>query len=193
MKKIIAYLWDYLLCDKIGRLNRILFRNRIERSKLINDNFTILSQNCIGAVMYHDLGKCFLSPTINIGFDPNEFITFLEDMEYYLNAPIKIISSEYSYPVGKLGEGEHQIITLHFVHYSDCQVALEKWNERKKRINRNNIFVVCQDANMSYETIQKFDNLKQFESKILFTAKEYKEFSSTVYLKNYKNKGYVDN
>jgi len=31
--------------------------------ELHNDGFTLISQNCVGGVLYHLLGKEFLSPT----------------------------------------------------------------------------------------------------------------------------------
>ena len=90
------------LCDRIGRLNRMLFRNKIERKKLNNTNFTIFSQNCIGSVMYHDLGLQFNSPTINMLFKPKDFIKLLDNLNLYLSEKIVFIESDKKYPVGKL-------------------------------------------------------------------------------------------
>ena len=76
MKNIIAIIY-YQTCDKLGRAVRRIIRNKIERRRLINTNFTIISQNCIGSIMYHDLGQKFLSPTINMLFEPSDFVKFL--------------------------------------------------------------------------------------------------------------------
>lgn len=38
------------------------------RHKLKNENFTIISNNCIAGVLYKDLNKKFNSPTINLYF-----------------------------------------------------------------------------------------------------------------------------
>ena len=35
------------------------------KKEYIAENVTFISQNCIGGVIYHDMGQKFLSPTIN--------------------------------------------------------------------------------------------------------------------------------
>jgi uncharacterized protein (DUF1919 family) len=42
------------------------FKLKAERSRLTNKEVTIFSSNCIGGVIYHDLGLRFMSPTINL-------------------------------------------------------------------------------------------------------------------------------
>jgi uncharacterized protein (DUF1919 family) len=176
-----------ILSDKLGRVSRRLIVNRIDRNRLSNEKFSIISQNCIGSVIYHDLGHQFLSPTINMRFDPNEFVRFLENIEYYLVGEIKFIKSDYPYPVGMISD-----ITIHFVHYHTEEEVIKKWKERTGRINWNNIFVICSDENMNYENIAKFDSLNKFPNKILFTNKHYPEFKSTLYFPEYKNKKQID-
>lgn len=55
MKEYVQLIYSQI-SDRIGRISRLMWRNRLERSHLKNNNFTILSQNCIGGIMYHDLG-----------------------------------------------------------------------------------------------------------------------------------------
>lgn len=40
--------------------------NQNNRLKLCIENFSIISSNCVGGVITHELGKRFLSPTINL-------------------------------------------------------------------------------------------------------------------------------
>ena len=49
-------------------------RNRIRREKLKNNDFTIISSECAGGVIYHDLGLRFDSPTINLWFKPDDYL-----------------------------------------------------------------------------------------------------------------------
>ena len=70
--------------DKLGRIARCVYRNNIERLKLKNTDFTIFSQNCIGSIMYHDLGQPFKSPTINLLITPKDFIRFMGKIQWYL-------------------------------------------------------------------------------------------------------------
>lgn len=197
MLKLRLYFYDYLLCDKFGRLFRKKIRNKLERRKLKNNRITILSQNCIAGVMYKDLGLEFLSPTINIYFEPNDFVLFVKHLDYYLQAPLIFVEDNIKeYPVGILGENENKIykpLVLNFVHYKDAEEAASKWHTRKKRINYENIYIICQDHNLTYESLQEFNNLNKFPNKILLASKDYKEFECSIFLKQYERKGYVDN
>ncbi len=93
--------------DRLGRINRKIWRNKQEKSNLKNTNFTIFSQNCIGGVMYHDLGEKFNSPTVNILFDSKDFIEFMSKIKYYLSCQIVFMESDFPYPIGKLGGGDN--------------------------------------------------------------------------------------
>lgn len=87
MKKIISDAY-FRFSDKFGRKSRKFWRNNIDRKKLINRNFTIFSQNCIGGIMYHDLGMQFNSPTVNLLFTPRDFIKFMKNIQWYLEQEI---------------------------------------------------------------------------------------------------------
>ena len=91
------------ISDKIGRISRKIWRNKYERSKLINTDFTIFSQNCIGGIMYHDLGLQFRSPTVNMLFSSKDFIQFMKYIYWYLEQEITFIQTDTSYQVGLLG------------------------------------------------------------------------------------------
>ena len=43
---------------------------------LKNKDFTIISHNCVGGVIYHDLGLKFNTPTINLFFMAKDFIKY---------------------------------------------------------------------------------------------------------------------
>lgn len=170
------------LSDKLGRKSRVLWRNKKERSRLTNENITIFSQNCIGGIMYHDLGLQFCSPTVNLLFTPSEFITFMKDIHHYIEQDIQFIATEESYPVAKLGEVE-----IRFLHYHSEEEARNAWNVRKSRINWQNMFVICCDEGLSYEEIVEFDNLP-YENKILFLHQEVRGISCGIVVKEFTDK-----
>lgn len=165
--------------DKLGRAIRKIFRNKYERKKLENKNFTIISQNCIGSIMYHDLGLKFLSPTINMLFSPTDFIKFLEHINEYLSENVEFLDTDNEYPVGRIKD-----ITINFVHYKNNEEATKKWNERKKRINWNNIYIIACDDNMSDEDVKKFSNMSQYRNKILFTNNKEHLIKDSIYINN---------
>ena len=60
----------------------------INRMRLHNSNFTIISNNCAGGIMYHDLGERFNSPTVNLMFYASDFFTFLENLHEALESDV---------------------------------------------------------------------------------------------------------
>lgn len=136
-------------------------RNKKRRERLINKNFTILSSECAGGVIYHDLGLKFDSPTINLWFKPNDYLLFLNNLNYYLNTNslTEELNNDLAYPVGILGEGDKKI-KLYFQHYENFQIAKEKWNVRKKRVHLNNLFIIMTDRDgATKEMLSEFDAL----------------------------------
>ena len=59
------------------------------RKRLSNRNFVLISSNCVGGCLLHDLGEEFCTPTINL--DIPEFISFCESLEYCLKHNTKTI------------------------------------------------------------------------------------------------------
>ncbi|MDO5558700.1 MAG: DUF1919 domain-containing protein [Oscillospiraceae bacterium] len=157
-----------------SKSNREKFILPVSRRKLTNSDFTILANTCIGGIIYHDMNMKFLSPTINLYIRPDDFVRFLENLDHYLKAEI----TQYDipglkYPVGKLDD-----IIIFFKHYSSLEEAILKWNERKTRINYDNLFIMMTDRwCCSRDALQRFEKLP-FSHKVCFTAKEYPEFAS---------------
>lgn len=175
------------------------------RKKLTNDNFSILCPNCIGGVICHRLGKQFLSPTVNLSINSDDFCNFLENMEYYLSKePINGGYNKYNIPIGIIkGTDAIPDIALHFTHYKTFESGAEKWNERKSRINRDNLYVIMYDINdlfdenhknaefLSEENILKFEKFK-CRNKVMFTRnpnnnKPYAFYIKPDYRKPYPN------
>lgn len=114
-----------ILLDK--RRNRI---NMCNRAKLRNMEMSILSSNCAGGVMSHDLGLPFRSQFVNLALRPKDFVKYLRDLDYYNSLDV-IFPEDVEpcwgggqYPVGRVGD-----VTIHFVHYTTPEEAREKWNE----------------------------------------------------------------
>lgn len=128
--------------------------------------------NCIGGVVSHELGLRFNSPTVNLWFEPRDYIKFLSNLEFYLfGCEIEIdeqYTKEYSYPVGKLDD-----IHIYFTHYESFEQAKQKWNQRLKRLNLDNIYIIMvQKDGCTKQDILSFDKLK-YKHKVIFTATEY--------------------
>lgn len=148
-----------------GRLQRSQLQKRIANatSGVNVDGVTFISQNCIGGVLYHDLGMQFLSPTINIFIPEPGFVKMVLNLQHYMEQELVIRWGE-EYPIGTIDDVE-----IHFMHYSTCKEAKESWNKRKARINWDKIFVIGTDRDGFDDSV--YEQWKQITySKILFTA-----------------------
>ena len=122
-------------------------RNELSLSKFRERNknldFTLIARDCIGGILYHQLGLKFLSPTINLFFTPEDFNYFCLNLKEYIDGKLEEFKDDsIPYPVGLLTPKTGQPIKVHFMHYKTFIEAKQKWNKRKERINWDNIFVV---------------------------------------------------
>lgn len=146
----------------------------------IDKDITILSNNCLAGMLYRNMNAQYKSPTIWTLIPPDDFVKFINNLEYYLHKNIEecepLVSesqkmyplSKVDYPCGLLG-GDIKIL---FPHQNTIVEAKEKWNERLKRINYKKIYVVLYGY-MNYlneDFIQQYNRIPY--KKILLTANE---------------------
>jgi len=159
----------------------VAIRNRREKKFLEslrcrnkNTNPTIVCNNCIAGIIYHNLGLKFSSPTVNLFFK-EDYVEFAKNFEYYSKCELietKIGGVEY--PVGKLvpNDEEHIPITVHFRHYKSFEEAKNKWFERYSRVDFNNLFFIYE----FYDDIYDEELLYEFEkipyNKVILTHKK---------------------
>lgn len=152
------------------------------RSKNKNKDFTLISRDCVGGVLYHQLGLKFLSPTINLFLTPTDFNYFCLYLEDYLDGCLEEYKGdEVDYPVGllypKKGSKCDRPVKIGFMHYETFDIAANKWNERKERINRYNIYVLntmcypLEIAELSSELIKQWNQIKF--KKVILVDKKY--------------------
>ncbi len=162
------------------------------RRRYTNSEVSIISMNCTGGILYHDLGLKFLSPTVNLFMRAEDFIKFCENMEHYLAVDefeevtdLDIVQGR-KYPIARL----HDIL-LYLVHYKSVAEAEAKWNERKQRINRNKIVIIDNDREgMNPKLMDRFERLPY--KKVMFTHCPYPEHSKAIhYLPGYENEDCV--
>ena len=58
-----------------------------KKKRLKNQNFTIISRDCFGTFVYHNLGLQYKTPTVNLFFSKEDFITFVSNLKEFLNVP----------------------------------------------------------------------------------------------------------
>lgn len=184
-KNQVIVLFNRLNAKIIRKQQNVLIQRLRKKAKMSNQ-VTIISQNCIGGVFYHDMGMQFLSPTINLYFEQPDFVKFVNNLEHYINSQL-VMHWEEEYPVGVLG-GDIRIM---FMHYNSCSEAKMSWEKRKHRINYGKVLVLCTDRNGFNDEV--FEEWKRISyPKVLFTVQErYAKEPGTVVYHQYDSQGFV--
>ena len=142
--------------------------------------------------MYHKLGKQFMSPTINLWMHDVEFFRFVRNLDDYLALPLRFEPNDLGYPTAYCGD-----VLIHFNHYKTEEDAESKWNERKTRINKDNLFIICADRplekgkNVTYEDMLSLKNIC-CKGKVIFSVRQYDDINYIVPLPKDPDGEYVN-
>lgn len=157
-------------CFSYGKDVTVLKYNYDQKTVSKSENITIFSRNCMAGLLYHSLGLKFCSPLINMYMNIDDFFTFLCNPKYYMETPIKFdcwttnpISGDM-FPIFVCDN-----IKLYMNHYNDIDFAVQKWNERKRRINWDKVFILF--STEKYMLLRKFEKLQY--KKICFVPFQY--------------------
>ena len=186
----------------VNRIYRKMYSKK-RNKELNNKNFTIISNNCWGGMVYVSYNLRKNSPTVGLFFMPDDYIRFISNMKFYLNLELRFIDAAESknkdklrktlefghYPIGVLGD-----IEIYFMHYKSENEALDKWNRRCKRINFNNIiYKFCDQNGCTKKDIDNFLKLP-YKNKLFFTVRKWNINSNCIiYFKQIFNKKYINN
>ena len=172
------------MANKLQRLKNGLIIKKARANLQVKD-LTIISQNCIGGVLYHDMGMQFASPTINLFFSGSDFIRFVQNLDYYLRLDLTM-SWEETYPIGRLED-----ITIHFMHYNTCAEAQEAWERRKQRVDYSKVLVLSTDMeDFSWYVFEEWEKIHY--PKVLFSANsQYANEASVLYFRKFRQNGRV--
>lgn len=162
-------------------------RRRIERSRLVS-NVSILASNCIGGLLYHDLGKQFMSPTVNTRFSSPDFVKFVCHLEHYLEKTLDFMDTDDGFPVAMLDD-----VRICFVHYKTRRDAEHKWEERKKRIDFSRIFVLLNDNDGMKDSDYRALDQCAFQNICVFTAQDKTEYRCAFQLREFAGKNEIGN
>lgn len=153
------------------------------RKKLKNTDICLISSNCNGACILHDLGLQFKSPFVNLWIEPKDYIKMLYSLEEYMSYDIiELKNTDKEYPVGMLKD-----IKIYFQHYKTFEEAKNKWIQRKSRMDYKNIYILFTDRDgCTEEDLINFDKLP-YNKKIVFVNKPYSNIKSAYYIKGFEN------
>lgn len=167
-------------------LQRIEWRlyKECKRLRLKNRDATIIASNCNGEFIYYDMKLPFLTPTINLSFDMNDYVKLLENLPWYMEQPITPCEdNRFDYPCGMLADVE-----IRFNHYKTFEEAVAKWEERKRRIHWDNLYILAIDGdNCTEESMRRFDALP-YAHKVIFTHPPRPDIKSAFYLPGFEDR-----
>lgn len=157
------------------------YHNYQNRKRLNNNEISVISSNCIGGFILHDLKLKFNSPFVNLYLTPREFIRYLANLDFYRDQPLSFIQTDKPYPVGQLAD-----LTIHFRHYNNEQEARQKWQARTARLRLDNLFIIMSERDgCTYQDLMEFDKLP-FKHKIVFTHKPYPDIHSSIHITGFE-------
>lgn len=168
-----------LLKNLISKTNPLAYMRRKKmRSSLINTQPSFLCPNCIGGILFHDLGLQFRSPTINTMMEQQDFAKFVSHLDHYLQQELIFFQKDgFDCPCAHLDD-----IDIHFTHYQTPEEAAEKWNARKERIDFKNLFIFLSERDqLTPEDIRNLANI-QCRGLVVFTANSYPDIPYTLHV-----------
>lgn len=160
---------------------------KFKRLFLKNSDFSVVCNNCVGAMVTHDFRQPLNSPTVNLFIPFPDYVTFLENMRFYLQQEIIDITGRSPYPIGEISGG----VKIHFLHYNTFEEARSAWMRRRGRIDFNNLYVVLVERDgCTHNDLLRFDRLP-FKHKVAIVHKPYTDIKNKFYFKGYENDNQV--
>lgn len=176
------------------RNNYLRASSKIRKRKINKTDFTIISNNCWGGIIYESYGLEKQSPTVGMFFMAEEYLKFVSNLKYYLeDCEISFIDPDQArhkdfykkdkkfgtYLIGRLDDVE--IAMLHF--HSPKEAAL-KWKRRCERVNWDHMIVKMNDQNRCKKKhAEEFMKLP-FKNKVFFTVKDWSDVKGITILKS---------
>ena len=173
---------------------------------LKSKDFTIISNNCWGGVVYEWYGLKKMSPTAGMWMFSDDYLKFISNLKYYLSLDIEMKTAKDSKryerladyrsenaPIGVLDDD----IEIVFLHYKDAAIAKEKWERRCKRVNYNNLILKFSYMNdCTPEMLRQFDNMEfsgLIPKKIMFVNKVDPSLKCGVYMPGFDEDQQITN
>ena len=166
------------------------------RKKLKSTDFTIISNNCWGGVVYEYFGLPKQSPTVGAYFFASDYVKFCSNLHYYLGLNLELITADDSHNKEALYKKNQQgaiigridDVEIVFLHYHNKKELLEKWERRKKRVNWDKIILKFSFQNdCSDELVRSFMKIPAYK-KICFVGGEVEGCPDVLYYPRHNDK-----
>lgn len=163
--------------------NKLKSKHRIK-----NKNFSLFCGNCMGGIIYHQLGLPFLSPTVNLRILQKDFYKMVLNLDDYLDSDFERVEAmEDGIPAGRLKD-----IIVTFTHYRTFEEGVSAWKRRCKKVNFDNLWIIATDRDgVTEKDIAALRNIP-CRGLVVFTANKY-NYPYCFQLKQFENEGQVGN
>ncbi len=166
------------------------FFDLAEYLRLKDSRCSILSNFCLGGIVSDQLGLEFLSPTVNMVCLGEEFIKFVNNFEEYLSVDMVEYKDETYIPRTRgtetfMGKGLVRDVTWYFRHSRQPAADVKKWNERRHRVNPDNIAVMM--VLFTRDEVELFEKIPVKKKLGLFF--EPTEYEDILYIPGWDNMG----
>jgi len=143
------------------------------RALLRVKDFTVISNNCWGGILYQDLGLPYQTPFVNMFMFADCYLKLVKNFNAYMQIELQVsdrsrcLKQRVTYPIGHLNDVE-----IHFIHYTFQDPVIEMWNRRRDRISYKNLFFVLSERDgCEAHHIHQFDLISY--PKLIFTRFKY--------------------
>ena len=157
---------DIIQHKEMYHINKLLsyFRGKL----LVGNTPTIFCNSCLGGQIYELFDRVMVSPTVNTGMSPEDFIKLCKNHRYYMEKEMKELNwiREFGNPGRKKDElyGKIGDIKIIFGHTLSEEGLLERWNMMRKRVNWERIIFILTEQvmqiNVPYKVLKDFFELK---------------------------------
>lgn len=157
-------------------------------------NLSLISNNCIGADILHQLHIQYQSPTVNLQILPEEFPKFCKHIEHYMKAELieykkDMLSEEHilylNKMFGKIPDMPYALcddIIICFQHYDTFREGKMIWDKRKERFDPLHTAFIFYVRDKQYlDQINQFVNLN-LNNSVIFTE----DFDVDIPIEHYK-------
>lgn len=161
-----------------------IYNCRLEKNLEVDCLFTIIlsyQQIVLGGVISHRVGERFNSPTVNLFMSHSDCVKLICNLKHYMEYEPVFISTEYSYPVARVDD-----LIIHFNQYKSEEEAYSKWEERKKRIRYDRLYlIITAGDDLNKNELQAIERL-EICNKVVFMRKRKESYDFIKVIKPHK-------
>lgn len=129
---------------------------------------TILCNSCIGGQIYDAIDRTLLTPTVNVGIEPRDFLRLCKKPNHYLSIDAEELHWVRSF--GNPGREYDDLCTriddieVIFAHTDSSEGVLERWNYMRKKVNWDRVIFLLTEQptqdNIPFDVLNTFFSLK---------------------------------